>query len=237
MKLYTDKIAENFEHTWKSTDDSLSDKERLFLLGIDFSGAESDVNEILKIANAEIEDKEFKMSTLDDYIEALKGDIDVESLLTVHGELRDGPAPACSGNGLASRMYIKRKNKKVQNDLIYKAEPLMSAMKMYGNEYDAKMSELAWDYLLKSHPHDSINGVTQDKTANDEMYHLAQAEELADVLYQRGMRNYIKSLDLSGFNDKDLLLVVFNPLPFEREEIIKVLADAAENTEVEIINE
>lgn len=225
MNFHTDKIAENFEHTWDSTNESVSDNERLFLLGIDFSGAEPDIKKILKIANSEIEDKSFAMSSLQDYIDSLKADIDIDSLNTVYGELRDGPAPACSGNALATRMYLKQKNKKIQNELIYRAEPLMAAMMMFGNDYDTAFDALAWDYLLKAHPHDSINGVTQDKTADDVMYHLAQAEEITDILYQRGMRNYIRNIDMSAYDRNDLLLVVYNPLAFDREEIIKVSAD------------
>lgn len=101
----------------------------------------------------------------------------------------------------------------------------MSAMRMLGSEYDTTLSALAWDYLLKAHPHDSINGVTQDKTADDVMFHLAQAEELADILYQRGMRSYIKNTDLSEYGKNDLLLVVYNPLAFDRKEVIKVSMD------------
>ncbi len=225
LNFHPEKIAENFENTWASTDESVSDNERLFMLGIDFAGAEPDIKEILKIANSEIGDKEFVMSTLQDYIDALKADIDINALNTVYGELRDGPAPACSGNALATRIYLKKKNKKIQNELIYRAEPLMSAMRLFGEEYDFGLSSLAWDFLLKSHPHDSINGVTQDKTAEDVEYRLAQAEEITDVLYQRGMRNYIKNLDLSAYDKNDLLLVVYNPLAFDRSEVIKVAVD------------
>lgn len=225
LNFYTDKIAENFENTWASTDESVSEDTRLFLLGIDFAGAEPDIQKILKIANNEIKDKNFELSTLQDYIDSLKANIDVDSLNTVYGELRDGPAPACSGNALATRLYLKQKNKKIQNRLIYRAEPLMTAMMMMGDEYDSAFSALAWDYLLKAHPHDSINGVTQDKTAEDVMYHLAQAEEITDIMYQRSMRNYIRNLDLSAYGRNDLLLVVYNPLAFDREEVIKVAAD------------
>lgn len=224
-RLHTEKIAENFENAWHSTDESISDSQRLLLLGIDFAGAESDISVILKIANDKISDKSFRLSTLQDYIDALKEDIDTNSLITIKGELRDGPAPYCSANGLASRMYIKQKNKKIQNELIYRAEPLMSAMRMLGYSYDTEFSRLTWDYILKSQPHDSINGVTQDKTANDVMFRLAQAEELTDILSQRGMRNYISKLDMKKYDRDDILLVVYNPLPFDRQEIINVSAD------------
>ena len=224
-KFYPEQIGKNFEDMWEATDQSVSDNVRLFLLGCDFAGAEPDVDRFVKIANEQVEGMDFKLSTLPDYIDALKKDIDTESLITVKGELRDGPSAACSGNALSSRLYIKQKNKKVQNMLIYRAEPLMSAMAMLGSEYDTSFSDLTWDFLLKSHPHDSINGVTQDKTARDEMYHLEQAEELSDILYQRAMRKYIKNTDLSEYDKNDILLMVYNPLPFERSEVIEVAVD------------
>ena len=224
-KFYPEQIGKNFEDMWTSTDESVSDNVRLFLLGCDFAGAEPDVDRFIAEANKAIKDKDFELSTLQDYIKDLKDDIDTNTLMTVYGELRDGPSAACSGNALATRIYIKQKNKKVQNMLIYRAEPLMSAMRMLGDEYDEKFSQKTWEFLLKSHPHDSINGVTQDKTVDDEMYHLAQAEELSDILYQRGMRNFIRNTDLSGYDKNDILLMVYNPLSFDRDEIIKVSAD------------
>ena len=225
LKFYPEQIGKNFEDMWTSTSQSVSEDVRLFLLGCDFAGAEPDVDKFLEVANEAITDKEFKLSTLQDYIAELKADIDVDALTTVYGELRDGPSAACSGNALATRPYIKRKNKKVQNMLIYRAEPLMSAVNMLGDDYDEQFSKVTWDYLLKSHPHDSINGVTQDKTAEDEMYNLAQAEELSDILYQRGMRKFIKNTDLSKYERDDILLMVYNPLSFDRSEIMQVAID------------
>ncbi len=224
-KFYPEQIGKNFEDMWESTNESVSENVRLFLLGCDFAGAEPDVDRFIAEANKAITDKTFEMSTLQTYIDELKKDIDVDSLNTVYGELRDGPSAACSGNALTTRIHLKQLNKKVQNNLIYRAEPLMSAMNMLGDEYDEGFSSTVWDYLLKAHPHDSINGVTQDKTANDALYHLAQAEEISDVMYQRGMRNFIRNTDLSGYDKDDILLMVYNPLPFEREEIIKVSLD------------
>lgn len=224
-KFYPEKISENFEKMWESTGMSVAENNRLFLLGCDFAGAEPDVDKFMEVAQREIKDKEFKLSTLQEYIDALTEEIDTNKLVTVHGELRDGPSAACSGNALATRIHQKQLNKKVQNMLIYRAEPLMSAMKMLGEDYDFGFASKTWEFLLKAHPHDSINGVTQDKTANDEMYHLAQAEELSDILYQRGIRNFIKNTDLSKYNKDDILLMVYNPLAFERDEIIRVAVD------------
>ena len=113
--FYPDQIGKNFNDAWDSTDNSVSENVRLLLLGCDFSGACPDIERFIKEAEKQITDKEIKLSTLQEYIDALKEDIDINSLNTVCGELRDGPSAACSGNALATRLYIKQKNKKVEN--------------------------------------------------------------------------------------------------------------------------
>ncbi len=222
--FYEENFKENLEKNWNSTNDSLSETDRLFLCGCDFSGAVSDIGKIIDKAN-EVTDIEFKHSTLDDYINNFRASIDESELVTVEGELREGPSAACSGNALSTRLYIKQLNKKAQNLLIRSAEPLNASMMMLGNEYNEGFFDRAWNYLLKAHPHDSINGVTQDRTVEDVMYSLNQAVQLSSVANQRGMMNLIKNADLSKYSDEDILIIAYNPLPFDREEILKVCID------------
>ncbi len=222
--FYFDTLKENIDTCWNSTDDSLSETERLMLCGCDFSGASADITEIIDEAN-KISDIEFKHSTIDEYIDSLRISINESDLITVEGELREGPSSACSGNALSTRLYIKQLNKKAQNILIHKAEPLNAAMTMLGEDYNEGFFNKAWEFMLKAHPHDSINGVTQDRTVEDVMYHLNQTAELANAANSRGMMNLIKNIDLSSYTDEDVLLVAFNPLPFAREDILKICVD------------
>lgn len=222
--FFDENLKENLDFCWKCTDDSLSETERLMLCGCDFSGAVSDIDKIIEKGN-ELVDFELKSSTIDDYIEKLRETMKEEDLVTVSGELREGPSSACSGNALSTRLYIKQLNKKVQNVLIHKAEPLSASMMMLGEEYEKGFFDKAWEYMLKCHAHDSINGVTQDSTAEDVMSNLRQAYSISDVANQRGMMKLIKNADLSAFNDDDILLVAYNPLPFARKEILKVCVD------------
>lgn len=222
--FFVENLKENLDFCWKCTDDSLSETERLMLCGCDFSGAVSDIDKIIDKGN-ELVDFELKSSTIDEYIEKLRETMNEADLVTVKGELREGPSAACSGNALSTRLYIKQLNKKVQNLMIHKAEPLSASMMMLGNEYEKGFFDKAWDYMLKCHAHDSINGVTQDSTAEDVMSNLKQAYSLADVANQRGMMKLIKNADLSAYNDDDILLIAYNPLPFARREILKVCVD------------
>ena len=224
QNFFQDTLQENLEKCWKSTDDSLSDKNRLMLCGCDFSGAVSDLDKIIESGN-KLVDFELVHSTIDTYIDELRKDIDEEKLITVNGELREGPSSACSGNALSTRLYIKQLNKNVQNLMIHKAEPLGASMMMFGEAYEKGFFDKAWEYMLKAHPHDSINGVTQDATADDVYYHLRQAYSLADTANQRGMMKLISRVDLSAYSEEDILLIAYNALPFARSEVLKLCVD------------
>ena len=119
--FFDENLKENLDFCWKCTDDSLSETERLMLCGCDFSGAVSDIDKIIEKGN-ELVDFELKSSTIDDYIEKLRETMKEEDLVTVCGELREGPSSACSGNALSTRLYIKQLNKKVQKLLNHSNE-------------------------------------------------------------------------------------------------------------------
>lgn len=223
-KLDYDKeaLAEGFVDAWKATDASVLDNHRLFLDGTDFSTPQSQITDMRKDLSELVPDTEFLHCRLEEYAQVLKENIDREKLRVIRGELRDGPAGECSGNALSSRMYLKIANKQAQNTLLGWAEPLSTAVGALGGEYQRGMLDKAWDYLLKSHPHDSINGVTQDKTADDVQYRLAQALEIGQVVTDEAISDLARGLDLSAFDKDAILLLVYNPAPYPVKEIGKV---------------
>lgn len=164
------------------------------------------------------------MSDLTEYIDIIKK-IPREALQVVEGELRDGPTTSLSGNALMTRPHIKILNKAVQNKLFRCAEPFSVAANVLGYSYDDGFLKKAVDYLLLSHPHDSINGVTQDKTVRDTLYRLEQAKEIAETVYYACCQQIMKHIDTSAYAADEQLLVLFNPLPQSRNEIIKVSVD------------
>jgi mannosylglycerate hydrolase len=85
--------------------------------------------------------------------------------------------------------------------------------------------DIACDYMLKAHAHDSINGVTQDKTADDTIYNLNQALEIAYTLTNDALGFIVRNTDTSAYSEDDVLITVFNPSTFNRSEVIKVFID------------
>lgn len=227
-QIHKDLIVEAVLKAWSMTESSLLDNDRVLMDGSDSTTAQPKLTELIRTANSQLEEKgidiRLKMSDLTEYIDIIKK-IPREALQVVDGELRDGPTTSLSGNALMTRPHIKILNKSVQNKLFRCAEPFSVAADMLGYEYDSGFLNKAVDYLLLSHPHDSINGVTQDKTVDDVLYRLNQAKEIAETVYYACCQQIMKNIDTSAYDAGEQLLVLFNPLPQARNEVIKIFVD------------
>lgn len=219
--IHEENLKEAVRLAWNSMDETVTPDMRLLMNGSDSSTAQPQLVEIIKKAQQLFPDIELKLSTLEEYVDEFKRVVDKAKLTVIQGELRDGPAFKCSANALATRPAIKILNKRVENGLFKTAEPLSCMEEKYNRTFLNK----AIDYLLLAHPHDSINGVTQDKTADDTVYRLTQALELAEAVSNTACKNIVRQIDFSGYADEDILLVLFNTLPVSRQEIVKVYID------------
>jgi mannosylglycerate hydrolase len=218
-------LKPGIERAWNATDDTALPSCRLFLNGCDFSTPQPDLSELIRRADELFPDREFLNASLEQYRDELRAGLDPQTLRVVKGELRDGPASDCSGNALASRIHLKQLNKQAENLILRRAEPLSVAASRCGAEYPGGFFTLAWTYLLQSHPHDSINGVTQDKTACDVEYRLRQAVELGQILYDRGVMEIVKRIDFSAYPTDAALITVFNSGFQPAGEVLEVYID------------
>ncbi|MDR0447127.1 MAG: glycosyl hydrolase-related protein [Treponema sp.] len=233
-----DLLKEGIERAWKATDDTTLSETRLFLNGCDFSTPQPDLTELIERANELFPDRQFINAPLDQYRDELLAKLDQEKLEVVKGELRDGPSSECSGNALASRIYLKQLNREAEN-LLLRSETLALMAANYGAEYPKGFLTLAWKHLLQSHPHDSINGVTQDKTADDVENRLQQALELGQVIYDKAAAEIIKRIDFSKYPKDGIQLIVFNPEYQDKNEIMELCIDTPiewSAWDIEVIN-
>ncbi len=220
-EIHEDRLKEAIRLAWASMDETVTPDMRILMNGSDSSTAQPQLVEIIKKSQELFPDLELKLSTLEEYVDEFKRVVDEKKLITIKGELRDGPAFKCSANALSTRPKIKILNKKVENSIFKTAEPLACMADSKNRTFVDK----AVDYLLLSHPHDSINGVAQDKTADDTIYRLNQALELAETVSNTSCKEIVKNIDFSKYDDDDMLLVLFNTLPYERCETVKLYID------------
>lgn len=224
-EIHDEYIEKAIETAWNNTNATTVKSDRLFLTGCDFSGPLPQLTKIINKINEKCDDKKFISSTLEQYFKVLKEKIDYSGLRIVKGELRDGSPHMCSANALQTRSYIKRLNKKVQNNIYHFAEPVSIMSLISGGRYEKNFINLAIKYMLCSQAHDSVNGVTQDKTADDVVNRLNQSLELSEVTGDYACGEIIKRIDTSSYNKGDVLLVTVNPTARPRNEVIKAWLD------------
>lgn len=231
-KIHDDRIRAATERAWAATEDTIFKNERILMDGSDSTTPQPELTRLIKKMNESFDDIEFIHSDMERYVQVLKNHLDMSTLRTIKGELRDGPACSCSANALMTRPYIKILNKKAENALYGMAEPLSVISAMTGDCYDIDFLKIAVKNMLLSHPHDSINGVTQDKTVNDVMYRLNQSLEIAETVSNAACAKLISRIGTPGCSNSDILLVAVNTLPFERSEIVKAYIDTPQDMNV-----
>ena len=220
-------IEEAIKETLETTKDTLI-SEHLFLgSGCDSTAPSDVVDKIIADTNRLFGGLELKYSDLETYFKEIEKVIDKKQiqLNTVCGELRDGPVHSLSANALATRMPLKTLNRKAQDNLIRYGEAFAALAKMIGISYPQTFIDKAWHYLLLAHSHDAINGVTLDKTAEDTAYKLKQVIELSQVVMDMAATEILKKVDLSRYDQDDILLAVFNPSPRPKQQTIHITVD------------
>ena len=211
------------EETWATTNDSVIEDDRLMMNGCDYSACQPLFPEMLKTVN-DIDlpsDRQWIHSTMPEFVALMKQKIDKSKLVVVEGELRDGCSGAVTGNALSTRLYLKRLNKKAQNLLIRIVEPLAALAAMFGAEYQDMLIRKAWMSLLEAHPHDSINGVTQDQTVLDVTGRIHQSIGISEALTDKALQELVCHINTESFNENDIILIVFNTLPYPRRDVVE----------------
>lgn len=153
---------------------------------LDFDPA---ILELVKQFNEKVGREMIRVSTLDAYMKSLRAD-DIQGTDVVKGELREPARQDTAGWMIpgvsSSRIDLKRANHAGETLLTLWAEPWCAeAARLLGLDYPATSLELAWEYLLKNHPHDSICGCSIDETHNAMPYRSDQSRQLCEVYLQR----------------------------------------------------
>jgi len=166
-------------------------------------------------------------SSLPEWIAHVKAE--AKDLVVLKGERRTprmlGTRPHLYGDVTSARTRLKQKNARTENVLQRKAEPFAVFARILGAEYPKALLEMAWKYLLKCHPHDSIAGTGVDQIENDMHYRLDQARNIVEGVTRRAMQNIQRQIDNSWLTPNQVALTVFNPSPYKRSEVLTAVVD------------
>jgi len=158
---------------------------------------------------------EVRHTTLDDYQKEMLSQRD-RIATRFKGEMREsGKTPGKAAHQihgvLSSRVWIKQQNQHCQNMLCHWAEPLSSFANIaLGAEYPKGYLDLAWRWLIRNHPHDSICGCSIDQVHEDMKYRFSQARQIAELVTRETSYRVAASIQ-EPLGEKEVRTVVFNP--------------------------
>jgi len=208
----------------------------LFMDGVDHILANPLIPAIIRDVNENLDLGTMIHSTLPDFVETVRSE-DPE-LQTVEGELRwsnrKWKLQAVLAGVMSSRIHLKQANHQIETLLEKWVEPFSAIAWTLGRDYPASYIALAWKYLLQNHPHDSICGCSLDQVHKDMVYRFDQARLIAEPVAARSLEFISAKIDTSSETEGEMgrggdgaktpdsvALVVFNPLSWERSEVVE----------------
>ena len=128
-------------------------------------------------------------------------------------------------NVLSSYYPLKKANDECQNRLEKVVEPFSALAVLKGIGIHRGYVKRAYRYLLLNHPHDSIGGCSIDQVHKDMEYRYDQAKEICEALEDDYLRQAGRERMYNADHNDDGVLTLFNPLPFDRNEVVTVDID------------
>lgn len=199
----------------------------LLMNGVDHSFAQDNLPEVIEKINRMCPDVSAVHCNLADYVSNVrrlyqeKG-MDSES---EEGELRD-PSEVCILPGSQStRSDVKIVNSRIEGLFEKWMEPFSSYAWLSGLEYPGAEIWKAWEYLLQNHAHDSLACSSLDQVYHQILTRFAWARELGDAIVYEGLQYISNRIKIDNGSKNNLLINVFNPLNWTRNEIIEAVID------------
>lgn len=181
---------------------------------------------MLQFRDQETDDFEIVHTSLDQYLqevlpEAGRVGTAVDGELREAGRFFDDQQWVIPGV-LSSRVWIKQANAACESLLTQWAEPFTTfAHLALKREMPAGYLDVAWQWLLKNHPHDSICGCSIDVVHEDMKYRFSQTRQIANRITLEATRRIAASITGDIPHD-ELRVVVFNPLTHALHETIEL---------------
>jgi len=197
----------------------------LFFDGCDHQPWDQEMYALLQERAAQ-EDASFEIvhTSLDDYLADMLPQANRISTV-LSGELREPARHSSDLDGqwlipgvLSSRVWIKQDNADCQTLLCHWAEPFGAlAHTTLGTEYPQGFLNVAWKWLLKNHPHDSICGCSIDAVHEDMKFRFSQCRNIANRQTIEATTRMAASIE-GELEDEALRVVAFNPLTSSFQE-------------------
>jgi len=220
-----DEIKPRGEQALREQDNDWTTSHRFWSAGHDSSCPDIREVQMIKDLNDALPNADVFHSTLQDFEQNTINELNPNSPV-LYGEMRApltfGSVSGMFGWILSARMYIKQDNFMTEQYLVDLAEPMDVFSSFLGAPSQQGFIDLSYNYLLQNHGHDSIGACGRDIVYEDVVDRYRQSRELALCVYERAFMNIAGDINLSAWSRDDAAIVVYNPAPFKRTEVVSV---------------
>ena len=224
-EYHKENVKPRADQAIEEQNDDWTTPHRFWSNGHDSSCPDAREVQLIKDLDEALPDARVYHSTLREMEQGIIDCFDPDSPV-LKGEMRDpytkGSVSSMCGWITSARTYIKQANFKTETRLQNYAEPMAVFAAFTGAPFQKNFIDLAYNYLLQNHGHDSIGACGRDIIYEDVLYRYRQSRELATCVYERAFMDVAGDIDLSAWDPNDAAIVVFNPAAFKRSEVINV---------------
>ncbi|OHB55213.1 MAG: hypothetical protein A2Y12_09310 [Planctomycetes bacterium GWF2_42_9] len=224
-KWHPELISQGLEDCMYTVRESTVKNPKLFSEGADFCNPTIQSIKIIEEANKHLHDSELIHSNVELYMDELSKAVDHDNLKVVTGELKDGPAWAVQASIHSTGIPVRLKNFASETNIISIAEPLAVMASSVGFEYPKTLLHRAWEYLMQSHAHDSINGYGDKSVWFNTINRLDQVADIAETITAHSIKCIVKNIDCVNENENTILVTVFNTLAINRDADVEISID------------
>jgi len=224
------KAANDTELSWKKIEQMLdflvsrsATGEILLMYGDDHVFPEEDLPQFLKRLNDKSGDVNITQGSLEEYIAKVRSRLDEVELAVLQGEFISSKDTYVIQSVHSSRMYLKQRNHECETLLERWVEPTSIYKLWLGGNPKQELIWLAWKWLLKNHPHDSICGCSIDQVHREMLIRFDWSREIAEELIAENLRYIASRINTQTLlaDDQERALIVFNPTNFEGSQVVE----------------
>ncbi len=157
------------------------------------------------------EGTDISVGSLSDFVEHLQSAIATSGYTPPlkSGEFRSPARAPLLQDTYSARMWIKIWNQKVEDMLIRQVEPISTYLWFaLDQQYPSSFLSIAWKWLLRNHPHDSICGCSVDSTHEEMKARFSWAETIGEgilekankILEEKSLKSDLESSNVLVFN-------------------------------------
>ncbi len=198
----------------------------LAMHGHDISVAHPNESQVIKDAKDLLPDHEIEHCSLEQFWDEAEKHLDRDALPVLQGErrsyLKEGMWTFLFPGTISSRTYLKQQDFEATNRLVCYAEPMATLAAACGADIPGAYLERGWRYLLSNHTHDANGGCAPDAVCRDMEYRYRKVVDIGDIVTEDAMAHIAKNLTPGNQSADAMQLIVYNPLPVERDAIVQV---------------